>query len=160
MIGFALLLAHLVGDYLTQNDWMALNKANKWPGRRPRTAFLTDGSPVKDEDGSLATKLLLWEQANAAWHRGHLTCTVHCLAYALATFLVLLPLVVFPWWFYLATFAVHWPIDRFGLARRSMDWTGQKKFAAGICSPWSVIVVDNTYHLLTFYVLALLAGVR
>ena len=25
-----LLLGHLVGDYLLQNSWMAMNKANKW----------------------------------------------------------------------------------------------------------------------------------
>ena len=27
---FELLLGHLVGDYLLQNDWMALNKKKKW----------------------------------------------------------------------------------------------------------------------------------
>jgi hypothetical protein len=31
MVGFELLLGHLVGDYIVQNDWMALNKTHTWP---------------------------------------------------------------------------------------------------------------------------------
>lgn len=30
MLGFYILLAHLVGDYLIQSDWMASEKTKKW----------------------------------------------------------------------------------------------------------------------------------
>lgn len=32
MVGLSLILAHLVGDYVVQNDWMASNKSNPYPG--------------------------------------------------------------------------------------------------------------------------------
>ena len=32
MQGFALILGHLIGDYIVQNDWMAANKTSRsWP---------------------------------------------------------------------------------------------------------------------------------
>lgn len=30
MIGFGILLAHLIGDYLLQNDWIAMQKTKRW----------------------------------------------------------------------------------------------------------------------------------
>lgn len=30
MIGLGIILAHLAGDYLLQNDWMAKNKTSRW----------------------------------------------------------------------------------------------------------------------------------
>ena|ERR1700687_3631720 len=120
MDGFALLLGHLVGDYILQNDWMAKNKTGP---------------------GCL----------------GHTACTYHCLFYTVAV--ALLTTTWMPWWGLLACFAVHWPIDRFRLAGWWMrNVSGQRDFATGPLSPWSIIVVDNTFHLLTLWVIAVIAG--
>ncbi|WP_143394018.1 hypothetical protein [Fimbriiglobus ruber] len=92
--------------------------------------------------------------------RGHLACTVHCCLYTLAVFAC--SLWWMPWWGLLVCFAVHWPIDRFRLAGRWMrNVSGQTVFASlppvGM-SPWSVIVVDNTFHLLTLGLIAAASG--
>lgn len=119
MDGFAMLLGHLVGDYIVQNDWMAKNKTKPWvPGPEGRY--------------------------------GHEACTIHCLLYTLAVW-------AFTWWWMpywglAICFAFHWPIDRFRLAKLWMIYvSGQKDFATGLLSPWSIIVVDNIFHLLTLY---------
>jgi hypothetical protein len=109
------LLGHLVGDFIFQNDWMALNKTN------------------------------------SSKH-----CLVHSLAYALAVFLCTF------WWLPIWTApiiaAAHFPMDRWRLARKWMVYvSGQKVFAEGIFAPWSVIVVDNVFHLLVLFVISLLA---
>lgn len=103
------LIGHLVGDYLLQNDWMALNKKQ------------------------------------SSFH-----CAIHCGIWALAvsafgeyfdpiTFSVL--------------FATHFIQDRTGVVLWYMKLIGQEKFATGICAPWSVIVVDNVWHIVTIYAL-------
>lgn len=129
MIGFELLLAHLVGDYIVQNDWMAKNKVN--PG-----VF----HPFYALPGEFT---------------GHLACTVHCLFYTLSVWAF--AWYWMPWWGLLLCFAVHWPIDRFRLARKWMEnVSGQRDFANGVFSPWSIIVVDNIFHLLTLYAIYLI----
>ncbi len=121
MNGFALLLAHLVGDYIVQWDWLAANKTV--PG-----------------------------------FRGLLACTVHCWLYTVAVWAF--SWWWMPWWGPALCFAAHWPIDRFRLARVWMiRVSGQAAFATGPLAPWSVIVIDNVFHLLTLYGIALLAGV-
>jgi hypothetical protein len=35
MEGFGLLIGHLLGDFIFQNDWLATNKSNKHPGEKP-----------------------------------------------------------------------------------------------------------------------------
>lgn len=154
MIGFALLLGHLVGDYVVQNDWMAKYKT----ARLPRE----DQKPVKNVDDPDYWKALEdWDRAAWAADVAPLACTVHCFCYTLAVFLVLMPLTMLPFWFYLAVFLVHWPVDRWRLAKVWMEGvSSQKSFANGPLAPWSVIVVDNVFHLLTLYVLALYAGLR
>lgn len=125
MIGFELLLAHLVGDYIVQNDWMAKNKVNQfWSG---------------------------W----SAGLQGDWACTVHCLLYTLSVWAFSWHWI--PWWGLLLCFTVHWPIDRFRLARKWMEnVSGQRDFANGVFSPWSIIVVDNIFHLLTLYAIYLI----
>jgi hypothetical protein len=124
MIGFELLLAHLVGDYIIQNDWMAKNKVNSfWSG---------------------------WAGVQGDW-----ACTFHCLFYTLSVWAF--AWYWMPWWGLLLCFAVHWPIDRFRLARKWMEnVSGQRDFANGVFSPWSIIVVDNIFHLLTLYAIYLI----
>jgi hypothetical protein len=97
-----------------------------------------------------------WPGKLRRYYLGHLACTVHCLLYTLAVWACTFWWM--PWWGLLVCFAVHWPIDRFRLAKRWMMATGQRKFAEGLLSPWSVIVVDNTWHLLTLFLIAAAAG--
>lgn len=114
MEGLGLLIGHLLGDYVFQNDWQAQNKTTKtWP------------------------------------------CVVHCLLYTLAV--LLCSFWWFPLWAVLLTGLIHFPIDRWRLARKWMTLNGQEGFASGPLSPWSIIVVDNTIHLLTLYLLGLVA---
>ncbi len=169
MLGFALLLGHMIGDYIWQNDFQAKYKAKPWPGRRPQWS---DGAP--DPSNLPAFRAFLeernaraeaedwdnWPTRRREWWIGHLACTVHCTLYALAVLLVTCMYYLMPWWFYVAVGILHWPQDRFGLARKWMNYSGQKVFATGALSPWSIIVVDNTFHLIVLYTLALLAGVR
>lgn len=100
------LIGHLVGDYLLQNDWMALNKK-----------------------------------------KSGLPCGVHCLIWATCV-------VAFAGWGSLAwavLLVVHFAQDRTDVVRRWMGLVGQDRFATGPCSPWSIIVVDNVWHVLQIY---------
>lgn len=167
MDGFALLLGHLVGDYILQNDWMAKNKTNQHPGQEPfpgriwlSTSMDESGNPIPDltvhADADLERQREWW-RASDSWWRGHLACTIHCLLYTLAVWLM--SFAWMPWWGLAVCFAVHWPIDRFRLARKWMESvSGQREFANGVFSPWSIIVVDNIFHLLTLFVIAAAAG--
>lgn len=153
MVGLGILIGHLVGDYILQNDWQAANKTTPHPGPRPggypvlgrlRFGFLVD--PVADP---------AWQESRRKWWIGHLACTVHCLLYTLSVFLLTWPVHLFPWWVYAGVGLIHWPVDRFRLAGRWMrQLSGQYAFATGPLSPWSIIVVDNTFHLVTAYLLA------
>lgn len=98
------IIGHLVGDYLVQNDWMALNKKS------------------------------------STFH-----CAVHC---AIWTACVCL----FAGWGWLAAailFATHFIQDRTTIISWYMRTVGQQKFATGPCAPWSSIVVDNVWHIVT-----------
>lgn len=104
------ILAHLVGDYLLQNDWLAKYK--------------TESS-----------------------FRGFVACVLHCAIYT-ATLLVLTQ-GVYHYGVYLMVFGAHCLVDHLSLARKWMlNVSGQRDFVHNM-SPWSVIVVDNTIHLLT-----------
>lgn len=140
MISFALLLGHLVGDYIVQNDLLASGKAYRACDKQMLQVVTR---PV-----SLSLS-----------HYSHVICAIHCVLYTLAVLAVTCPVHTFPWWFYVVIGVVHWPIDRYGLARKWMDRIGQTRFATGPCAPWSIIMVDNIFHLVTIYILALIAGV-
>jgi hypothetical protein len=169
MEGFWLLLGHLVGDYIVQNDWMAANKSNPHPGLKPSWS---DGAPnpsdreqfrawmdernarmdAEDWDG--------WPARRSKWIVGHFACTIHCLIYTLAIWSC--SFWWMPWWGLAVCFVAHWFIDRFRLAGRWMrNVSGQKQFAANFSPPnlpWGVIVVDNTFHLLTLGLIHSLSG--
>lgn len=102
------LVLHAVGDYLLQNDWMALNKKQK---------------------GLLG----LW------------ACLVHCTLYSLPFLLIGSPLQVS------VIFVTHFLIDRWFFVRWYMNTIGQKKFSQPPTGPWSVFVVDNTFHVVCNY---------
>lgn len=130
MVGFEILLAHLVGDYVVQNDWMALNKTHPYPDVRP------------GEHG--------YEPQQDKYMLAHLACTVHCLLYTLSFWAFTWYWV--PWWGLTMCFGIHWFIDRYRLAKLWMvNVSGQETFATGSLAPWSVILVDNVFHLLTLY---------
>ncbi len=139
-----LLLGHLVGDYILQNDYLAANK-------------VLPTSKSQYPNGPLECGVDAWEDAKAVERKGDWACTVHCLLYTLAvwgtTFWWM------PWWGLVVCFLAHWPIDRFRLARLWMTRvSGQAAFATGSLSPWSIIIVDNVGHLLTLAAIAALAG--
>ena len=140
MESLGLLMGHLLGDYVLQNDWMAANKTNPNPGPEPSDPY----------------EVIEWRARWEGWLDGHAACTVHCLFYTLAVWAC--SFWWMPWWGLAVCFACHWPLDRFRLAGRWMrNVSGQAAFAGGVLSPWSVIVVDNTAHLLTLFVIGLLA---
>lgn len=161
MTGIDILLGHLVGDYIVQNDWMALNKTHPWP--KQQSWVYAARTRSRDEHGQpwslgVLNDVEIYEEAMRKFKLGCLACTIHCLCYTLAV--AAFTFWWMPWWGYLACFLIHWPIDRFRLAREWMVRFGQEKFATGPLSPWSIILVDNIWHLLTLYCIALLAGVR
>ena len=112
------LVGHLVGDYLIQNDWMALNKkATGWIGR--------------------------------------VACLVHCTLWTVAV-------MVFSGWISLdakaaatvaaSLFALHYLQDRTRIINGYMWLIGQSKFAGPPLGPWSIIVVDNVWHIVTLWI--------
>ena len=109
MIDFGLLIvAHLVGDYLLQNDWIARNKSTS-----------------------------------------SIICAVHVVLYTLAHVVLVEVAGSWPWWSYVAIAVPHFVIDRWSLAAWWMkNVSGQRTFFEKM-SPWSVVVIDNTFHLLT-----------
>lgn len=116
MDGFGLLVGHMLGDYIVQNDYLASNKTSS-----------------------------------------NFACFVHCVLYTLAVWAC--SFWWMPWWGLVACLAVHFPIDRWRLATLWMkNVSGQTAFATGPLAPWSIIVVDNTFHLLTLFIIALAAG--
>lgn len=148
MESFAMLLGHLVGDFIAQDDWQASNKANPWPGPRPGRVRLPDGSPVVPID--LADQLAAWDFRTRRWWVGNLACTIHCVLYAVCCYVFCITWM--PWWAAVIVGLVHWPIDRFRLPRLFMERvSNQRAFATGPLAPWSVVVVDQVWHLLTLY---------
>jgi hypothetical protein len=101
------IVGHLVGDYLLQNDWMALNKKKR-----------------------------------------SLPCIVHCTLWTLSV-------CFFAGWWTLPAIAVLWVThfiqDRTGIILWYMKSIGQDQFISGPCAPWSVIVVDNVWHIVVIY---------
>lgn len=156
MEGFYLICGHLLGDYILQNDWMAANKANPHPaGPRPHDGVVIDLG--KDWRPEVLEERDAWDQVRRKWLVGHLACAVHCLLYTVAV--AACSFWWMPWWGYAVCLLAHFAIDRFRLAGRWMrNVSGQEAFASGPLSPWSIIVVDNTFHLLTLAGIAAVAG--
>lgn len=93
-----------------------------------------------------------WNNAATAWHVGHVACTIHCILYTLGVWIACREW--FPLWGYAAVFLTHWPIDRWKLAAWWMkNVSGQAFFASKDhrMFPWSIVAVDNIFHLLTLW---------
>lgn len=82
-------------------------------------------------------------------------CLLHCVLYTLAVWLF--SLWWMPAWGLAVVFAAHFVVDRWRLAGKWMGCAGQREFASGVFAPWSVIVVDNTFHLVTLFAVAVAA---
>lgn len=103
------IIGHLVGDYLLQNDWMALNKKKQ-----------------------------------------SLPCAVHCTLWTLAV-------CAFAGWWTLPASAVLW-VTHFAQDRTQIVhfWmtkiVPQSEFTKPPYAPWSLIVVDNVWHIVALWV--------
>ena len=96
-----ILVAHLFGDFVLQNDWMAKNKK--------KSSFV---------------------------------CMVHVAFYSLPfLFCGLL------WWQIVLIALQHFAQDRSKFILWFLNATGKRDFAKPPMAPWSIIVVDNTFHL-------------
>jgi len=102
------LIAHLVGDFLLQNDWMALQKKKKW-----------------------------------------FPCAVHCTIYTLTIWVF----TMWPWWALPIVFATHYVFDATLLVGWICEKRGSKSFMEPPMFPWSWIAVDNTFHLLSLFLI-------
>lgn len=108
------IVGHLVGDYLLQNDWMALNKK--------RNIYI---------------------------------CMVHCMIWAAVVMAFAgwhsfeLPKSRLIWGILLVThfFQDHTNIIMYWMTKVNR----QQQFATGPCAPWSIIVVDNVWHIVTIW---------
>ena len=106
------LVAHLVGDFLLQTDWMAQNKK--------RSSFV---------------------------------CTVHVMAY-MVPFLFL----NLAWWQLAIIAAQHWIQDKTNFVTWYMQAVGKAEFAKPPLAPWSIFVVDATFHILAIAIVVNTGG--
>lgn len=108
------IIGHLVGDYLLQNDWMALNKKNDW-----------------------------WP------------CAVHCFLWTSAV-------LFFSGWLFIPglrglvivviLFWTHFLQDNTQIVKFWMVHINrQSKFTEPPMAPWSLIVVDNVWHIVALW---------
>lgn len=116
------IIGHLVGDYLLQNDWMAVNK-------KKRTL-------------PCAVHCLLWTLAVmgfAGWYG------FEDAGYATEKYW-------FSVWAFVVLFATHFAQDRTQIILYWMTKINrQPKFAEPPMSPWSIIVVDNVWHIVAVW---------
>lgn len=102
----SILVSHVIGDYIIQNDKMAKMKKES-----------------------------------------HLYCFVHCLLYTWCFFFF----TELPFLLLLCIFIQHFLQDRWNFVKWSMVKMGKKIFSEPPMAPWSIIVMDNIYHLLFIY---------
>lgn len=100
--------AHLIGDYLLQNDWMAKNKK---------------------------------------------TSSFVCLAH-IVTYILPFTFCGFSWLQLFVIALQHFVQDRTSLVKWFLENTGKSEFASPPMAPWSIIIVDNIFHILTIATVA------
>jgi hypothetical protein len=108
------IVGHLVGDYLLQNDWMALNKKKLGPA-------------------------------------GFLPCFIHCSIWTLCVIAFGGIWSLGDWRITSILLLSHYFQDGTNVVRGWMSLIGQEQFATGPCAPWSIIVVDNVWHIVTIF---------
>jgi hypothetical protein len=77
--------------------------------------------------------------------KGELACQVHCITYSLPF------LLIGSWSAVLAIYLTHYAIDRSGFVMWFMQVTGKSDFTKPPLGPWSIIAVDNVFHLVCNY---------
>lgn len=80
-------------------------------------------------------------------------CALHCLLWTLAV-LAFAGSGWWVWWVPIVLFVTHFVQDRGPLVRRYMHAIGQDSFAGPPLGPWSIIAVDNVFHLVVLAVVA------
>lgn len=110
------IIGHLVGDYLLQNDWMALNK--------------------KKSSFRCAVHCLIWTACVVGFAGWYNPTPAEGCRYLISAILL---------------FLTHFAQDRTNIIAWWMDLIGQKQFRTGMCAPWSIIVVDNVWHIVTIW---------
>lgn len=78
------------------------------------------------------------------WY-GEWACQVHCITYSVSF------VVAFGWSAGAMVYLTHYAIDRSGFVMWFMRATGKGDFAKYPMAPWSIIWVDNTFHLVCNY---------
>ena len=89
-----------------------------------------------------------WQAQNKK--KRDLPCLVRVLLYTLAIWIF----TSWPLWALFVVAFTHAIQDRTTIIEKWMNIAGQKGFVEHM-SPWSVIIVDNTFHLLTLFFLSL-----
>ncbi|MBC8105775.1 MAG: DUF3307 domain-containing protein [Anaerolineae bacterium] len=83
--------------------------------------------------------------------RSSLICALHCAIWVLS---VCVATSCWIPWVIAFLFITHFAQDRTGFVRWYMVAIGQDKFASPPMAPWSIIVVDNVFHLVALAVIA------
>jgi hypothetical protein len=76
-----------------------------------------------------------------------LACVIHCIVWAACV-------VLFAGWGWIpfaVLFTFHFIQDRTYVVRRWMHFLDQDHFATGPYAPWSMVIIDNTFHLLQIW---------
>lgn len=107
------IIGHLVGDYLLQNDWMAMKKKSN-PMVAVCHAYIWTASVT------LFSGWLLIPEGRGAFVA-------------------------------LALLVTHFFQDHTMIVQRWMRFIGQEEFSKPPLAPWSVIVVDNVWHIVTLW---------
>src|SRR5690606_35528566 len=93
-----------------------------------------------------------WADANLrAWLVGTIACLVHVTLYTLAVF----AFTGWPAWALAVVAVTHFIQDRTSIIAWWMRFNGQSAFMQPPLAPWSFIVVDNVWHLVTLHLLSL-----
>ena len=57
------------------------------------------------------------------------------------------------WMPFLALLVCHFIQDRTYIVREWMHINGQDRFAIGVYAPWSMVIIDNTFHFLQIWLI-------
>jgi hypothetical protein len=80
-----------------------------------------------------------------------LICALHCLVWTLC---VIALAGWWKWWVFGVLFVTHFVQDRGNIIRWYMRLARQQNFTQPPLAPWSLIIVDNTFHLLALAIVA------
>lgn len=148
-----MIIAHMLGDYVFQNDYLAKDKVLN------RAKYEEDYHTIVDQfgDGMAGISCSLHEYIKIRAARSRAICFMHCMIYTLLTFVCTFLFMDRHFGFLGLGIVLitHFFIDHFRLAREWMSFAGQDGFAQNF-GDWAVVIVDNTFHLVTFAAVVLI----